>query len=175
MKSFSNIGKQLVNAGVDGATLYGAKKAFQVVSTQVKKIVPVTINPAMTTLGVGAIVAILADMVLPPKFGRLAGAVAMEQVIEKFVDPVVDPTLVTSGLIAASDLTVSTAAALAAPGATQGYAMRTGSYAGQAGMAGYASARGMAGYASTPMAGYARGMGNQAQIFPTTNAVGLPG
>lgn len=164
MKSFKGMSKNLIDAGVDGATLYGAKKGFQVVSTLAKKVLPVTMDPNVSKLLIAGVVAVGADMILPQRFARLAGAVAAAEVISGFISPTVDPMLAKAGLIDTISVPVPIATL---PASTGGYAQRMGSYAGDRGMAGYASSRGMAGYSSN--------MGNQASIFPKVNAMGLPG
>ena len=166
MKSFKGMTKSLVDASIDGVTLFGAKKGYAVVKTLAKKVLPATMDANVSGLIVAGVVAVGADMIMPARFSRLVGAVAAAEVISGFVSPIIDPMLVKAGVLDTISVPVPVAAL---PGATAGYAQRMGgtSFAAERGMAGYATARGMGGY--TP------NMGNQAMIFPAVNAAGLPG
>lgn len=133
--SFKGVTSALKNAAMDGAIVYAGRTGYRIVNKQVGALLPAAVPVQLHGAVVGAVGVILADMILPQKYARLAAAAMASEVVDEFVSPYLEPTLVNSGLVYPK---------LTAPAATSGY-QRTRGYSRVAGMAGYTSIRGNGG------------------------------
>lgn len=126
--TFKGAMKTLQGAAMDGAIIYAGRTGYRIVNKQVGSLLPAAIPVQVHGAVVGAIGVLAADMLLPSKYSRLAGAAMASEVIEEFVSPYIEPMLVSSGLV------------YGLPAATaQGYGKMRGY--GRVGLAGMASMR----------------------------------
>lgn len=144
--SFNNITKQLTDYTIEGGILYAADKGFKVLRHVVSGYMPAAIPSPVQSILTAVGYAFLVDAMAPQKYAKLAGAVAMAEVIAGFADPIVDPMLVKSNLVGLGSLSTASSYALAAAGGTLP-AGSTAPMLGYGRVGGYASVRGgMGGY-----------------------------
>lgn len=124
--SLKGITNSVQNAAIDGAVLYAGKKGAQILNTQLARVLPATFTGPLRAIAVGALGVVAADAILPKRYASLVSAAVAMEIVEAFASPVVDPMLLSSGLLYLPAASATTATA------TQGYTR----------MAGYASVRG---------------------------------
>jgi hypothetical protein len=129
--------RDVVSGAKTGLYIYGAQKTMQVADGLVSKFVGTALPAYLRVPLVGLGVAMVGKKVLGSKLSELVTGVAFASVISSVADPMINPVLISAGVLPALPTAAPTTQGYL--GTARGYSKATGAYMGVRATRGYAA------------------------------------